>query len=1032
MVYWFLTLGILSTVVAVPSIVFPVNLQVPPVARVSKAFHFVFAQSTFSSNAANINYALSGAPGWLQLDSASRSLFGTPGLQDAGPVIFNLVASDDTGSSAMAVTLIVSTEQGPTLERPAADQLPAFGAFSSPESLILPYSSQIALSFSPNTFANTNKNTVYYALCANNTPLPSWINFDSNSLSFSGTTPQSTSPAEISQTYDIHFTASDVVGFAGAIASFQLVVENHIFTFDHESKRIDVTPGLFVNYSGLQTSLTMDDCPIQPKDLSQIEAETPPWMSLDTNTLVLSGTPPNDVSPLNFTVSATDKYGDQANTVVCVVTSSNASTSFFSNQLSPVNATVGSMFAYSLADALDRDPKVQVTVDLSDAPWLSFDPGTKVLQGKVPSSLRLGQVLVNVTASEETQSQSETLIVDIIQAGSGVVGRTTSGPSATTRTGSTTATGGTYAATPSLSANDRREKGWIAAVVVLPLFAALAFFVLLCWSRRRRRASKQGYIKPSKEQISRPQPLLWVRRASVLLPLNTAQKRKTPEHGTIAEKSVNRPKDARRESGMGTISSDQKTSSKAPKIGFLRLSQPRWSGLGVPQETMAATVHPEPKPVYQLAPEDQEKLSQGAKTASRKRRSSRLSDQISIFDDPPWKRCSAKRKHPSITSMSSSAAPFGRRMSGFGHGRNGLSSSSLARGRSVVGLGHGNGGPPGHGMIRHSWRSEWLSTTGSSSSKYLGSERSQTLTSNLHWPRPPTSTTLNPVSQPQTIKEASDDDGGHRPTIRRVLSVSEDPWPARQTYVERRARNRHRDNALFAAKTSSRATSQLLLSNPLRTSALPLCHSNRSLQNRQSANPETNKENADPSRSRSSSLSSSLKPTPLRLHRSNLLTSAIRVLSPQRSRSRFRSNASLRSSRFGDAENSPSSPDMDLREEIDEYGQKRWRNVESPNPLGSNSVGDDGRETPSPAHPADSGIEALFNAAEGSKAVRLSKLGEATERREGVQSRGDESGGVQRRAVLGSQKAKRPVSVPNVFALRPVGESFRGEVGAFI
>lgn len=148
MVGWFLVLGILTTVTAAPSIVFPVNSQVPPVARVSKAFQFTYAQTTFSSDAASITYALSGAPGWLQLDGERRSMFGTPGAQDAGPTVFQLVASDDTGSSAMSVTLIVSTEPGPALGSPVTDQLAAFGASSYPGSLILPYSSSIALSFS--------------------------------------------------------------------------------------------------------------------------------------------------------------------------------------------------------------------------------------------------------------------------------------------------------------------------------------------------------------------------------------------------------------------------------------------------------------------------------------------------------------------------------------------------------------------------------------------------------------------------------------------------------------------------------------------------------------------------------------------------------------------------------------------------------------------------------------------------------------------------------------------------------------------
>lgn len=1013
MVGWFLVLGTLSIVTAAPSIVFPVNSQVPPVARVSKAFQFTFAQSTFSSGAASINYALTGAPGWLQLDSASRSMHGTPGPQDAGPVVFNLVASDDTGSSDMPVTLLISSDPGPALGKPVADQLSTFGALSHPGGLVLPYSSPIALSFSPSTFTNTNQNTVYYALCANNTPLPSWINFDSNSLSFSGTTPQPTSPVELSQVYDIHFTASDVVGFAGAIVSFQLVVENHIFVFSSGINQLDVTPELLVNYSGLQTSLTLDHGPVQSADLGQIEANTPSWMSLDKHTLVLSGIPPAEVSPLNFTILATDKYGDQASTTISLVTSGNASGSLLPNQLSPVNATIGSTFVYSLAGAIGSDMSAQLSVDLSDAPWLTYEPTREILQGNVPSSLKPGQVLLNVNTTNDTDSLSATLTVNIVQAGINVQSQTTGGPSATANNGSPTGTGGTHTAASSWSDDERQRKGWIAAAVVLPLLTTLAFLGLVCWCQRRRRASRQGYMKPTKAQISRPRPLSWIRRVSILPPLTGARKRESQEPWTIAEQRKSRPRDSRPTSELGTILHEKRASTKPPKLSFLRLSHPRWSGLGVPQETIAAMEYTEPGPVYQLASEDQERLSQGAKSTSRKRRSSRMSEEVSIFDDAALQRCSAKRKRQSTTSMSSAGAPFGHRISGFGHGHNGLSQgSSLARGRSVVGFGHGSGGPPGHGMIRYSWRSEWLSTTGSSSSRYLGSEHSQNLPSNVHWPRPPTSTTLNPFSQPQTIREASsDDDHTHQATIRRVLSTSEDPWPARQNYVERRARNRHRDNALFAAKASSRTTSQHLPSYSFLTTSL--------------LNNNNNKENTAPSltRSRSSSLSlSPLKASPIHRHprRSNLLTSTIRVLSPRR----FRSNTSLQSSRFGDAESSnpPSpSPDLDLREEVDEQGRKRWRHVEYPNPLGSNSIGDEGgMATATGGRERGEDVEALFRAGEGSKAVRLSQLGE-----------GREGGGVQRRAVLGSGRAKRPVSVPNVGALR-AAESFRGEVGAFI
>ena len=811
MVGWFLTLGILSTAAAAPSIVFPVNSQVPPVARVSKAFQFAFAQSTFSSTTSGISYALSDAPGWLQIDSANRSLFGTPEPQDAGPVEFSLVATDDSGSSVMPVTLVVSTNPGPALGQPVADQLARFGAFSSPESLVLPFASSISLSFTPETFTNTDSDTVYYALCANNTPLPSWINFNANSLSFSGTTPQSTSAMELPQVYNIHLTASDVAGFTGAIASFQLVVENHIFAFSPGPIQLNVTPGLLVNYSGLQTSLTMDDHPVQPAQISQVEADAPPWISLDRDNLILVGIPPVDISSTNFTVSATDIYGDQASTVVYIETSGNASYSFFTSQLKPADAKIGSVFWYSLADAISLDPSLQVFIDLSDASWLSFNPSTKILQGNVPGNLKPGQIVLDVSASKGTQVQNETITVNVFQGGDDAQEPTTGSRSTTTSSGSATATRGTHPATASLSTSQGRRKGWIAAAVLLPLLAALAFIALLCWCRRRRKVSRQGYMRPSKEQISRPRPISWIRRTSILPPLNAIQRQRISSHGIVVEKSNNLPPQTQQEDEGGPLLREKKASSKAPKIAFPRLSRPRWSDLGITQDTAAARVHPEQKPAYQLAPEDQERWSQGAKSASSKRRSSKLSGESIVFDNSVLQMFSAKRKRHSFRSATSSSAPFGRYMSGFGHGRNGFNglstASSRARGRSVVGLGHGSGGPPGHGTIRDSWRSEWLSTMGSLSSRKFGSEYSQTLPSNMQWPRPPTSTTLNPFSQPQTIREASDDDSVHRPTIRRVFSVTEDPWPARQNYVERRARNRHRDNALFSAKTSSRVAS---------------------------------------------------------------------------------------------------------------------------------------------------------------------------------------------------------------------------------
>ena len=97
-----------ATVVATPSLNFPVNLQVPPVARVSQQFSFTFARSTFLGSEEVISYSLLTEPAWLQLNSDTRTLSGNATADDAGAKTFRLVATDSSGSAFSEVTLVVT------------------------------------------------------------------------------------------------------------------------------------------------------------------------------------------------------------------------------------------------------------------------------------------------------------------------------------------------------------------------------------------------------------------------------------------------------------------------------------------------------------------------------------------------------------------------------------------------------------------------------------------------------------------------------------------------------------------------------------------------------------------------------------------------------------------------------------------------------------------------------------------------------------------------------------------------------------
>lgn len=1039
MVLGLLGLIFIGAASALPTIVFPINSQVPPVARISKPFRFQFAESTFSDDAANSSYTLSGSPAWLQLDSSKRSLYGTPETQDAGPVSFNLVATDESGSTTMPVTLVVSKEPGPALGKPIAEQLSKYGVLAGPESLVLSHSASLAFSFSPNTFINTDETTVYYALCANNTPLPSWIHFDPTTLSFSGMTPESTSPVELSQVYDIQLTASDVVGFADAVASFQLIIESHIFAFGPATQTIEITPSVGFQFSGLETSLTLNGKLVNSTDLSAITASAPSWISLDRGTLALSGTPPDDASSLNFTVSATSIYGDRANGTICLFVVSNSSSSLFLKPLEPGNATVGSDFDYSLADIVNPDLNMQISVTLDQAPWLEYDSDTRTLQGTVPSSLQAELISLNITVSNGTQSQSQVLNISVNKQSGGHSSQTTISPS------STTAVGG--AASPSAThTGDKQDgdylvkhsgRGWIAAAVMLPFVALMGLIILLCCYRRRRRRKDLGKspFVLSKDDISRPHLLLPEKVGDIYPRVH------------ISDLEYNQERQNRQ-------------SSKAPILADLRPYSNRWSGFGSTYRSSVLGKETDRRPQYQVAPEDQERLSQADKSSSRKRRSSTVGGGSGVLGNLASKRLSKPRRYGSVGS---SHNPYMRPLSGFGHGRSGMSCSSIGRGRSF-GIGHGNGGYYNDLEVRSSWRAPKPPMSMKSQASSWASTDFEP-----NFPRPPTSDTFGAVRKPYTIHEALYDTADQReqPTIRPVIPSSGDLWPERQAYLERRAKSRNGDNALFAAK-DTRASSQILSGRALRNNILPSLQQSTKFEPPStpreaaadkdtwtSTNSPVSPAQPDSSNSRSSSSTSShLKPSPLKSNprpsrKLSLFPSfPVRALSPLRPRSLARrSNTSLYS-RFRDAE-SDVEADLELRLEVDENGQKKWRHVDRPNPLASHSVresfvsgrdGDgDNARTPALGAGMEEGgwdISALLRAGEGSRAQRLSALRDR-DADSGIADRmeGEGEERVGRRPYLGSQRAKRPVSVSNDGALKPAGRSLHGQfgdAGAFI
>lgn len=1043
------------SVYATPSINLPINAQVPPVARPNQAYNFVFSDSTFSWAGNSIDYSLTNSPGWLQLDSSSRVFSGTPGSANAGSFAVGLIATDETGSSSMSVTFVVSNDPGPGLGTPVAEQLPAFGPVPSPDSLSLTPSTALWLSFSPNTFTNTNANTVYYAICANNTPLPSWVNFHPDNLTFSGTTPSSTSPSELPQAFQIQIIASNVVGFSEAVASFQLVLESHVLTFGNSLHVINITNGLLVNFSDLQHDLTLDGQPANSSDLRQVAASTPAWMSLNSSTLTLSGTPPANAASQNFTVNASDIYGDSASTVILIQNTINLTSSFI-GPFATVNATIGADFAYDLNSTLVSDSTAELSVDLGAASvWLNFNSSSLELQGHIPTNLKPQSIQVTVTATQGTQSQSQILTV-VIQNASASSSRTTESHIISPKATSGSTPGGNQTADATSSAS-RPKKRWIAAAVIVPIFVASGFLLLLCYcleKRRRRKADKDPLLSP-KWEISRP---IQEKNAP-----NTELRAETPGVLVTNEKrGSSRASKAPWLDFLGFETSGQSDRGSKSRlsngiIGSTEYPTGPGSGGGLSIARAKERVVPE----FSCASE-KDTLRKARNTSCGLKAPPLAVRRLSVSTDAsPPKRYSKQKQRESILSYGTASLFPSQRLSGFGHGRDTLSQGGSNLVFGSKGVGHGNGlanGPPGSGIVRRSWRnlsrSTWASTDGSSNP---GVEREGTVELLLSNARPPMSNTFSKTSYSHVIHEVPDDEfvyneGSRKPTIRPVLSPTQSRIrrksgsPSRlqsnlkagplQSFHKRRLQQRTSRNPLFSAGQSSSRTSSIRGSKtaPLQIISpqsgstgdntvperpfTPQKEDNRcSYSESSSLEPPVQ---SSPSRSLSSSTSPRLRKSYIKYHLSARALSPPNFSRPSRMTSRGSSWVSTSSdSKFGSA--ASEAPPFngfgeDLREETDEDGNKRWLRGH-PNPLGTHRLDVTDQEL----------IDRLRVSDHVSAAQRLSYLMRA--QTDGNPDYGAESGDEGGEVKIGSTKGKRLGQSVGLRPGDPGNMSMRGAIG---
>ena len=476
---------------ATPQVNYPLSLQYPPVARIGEPFSFQFAPTTFSSDSENLQYSLAGNPPWLLLDGDSRTLLGTPQASDIGTANFTINAAGQGGAVAsMESHLFVSAADEPTAKDDVSTALSAAGDISRHNTVTVKPLKHFNISFPSDTFDSHNVSLSYFALLENRTPLPAWISFDSSSVSFVGITPATTYPQNIQMV----LIASEAPGFSASSVSFTMVVSEHTLVFKPSSQSISIAKGQDVQINDLKKGLFLDGSSVRDKDLQSVTAELPSWLSLDNDTITISGTAPAELKSQDIVITAKDQAGDIAEYTIHVKIQSKT----LIGDIGTLNLTLGEPFNYIIPQKFPGKYK-NVTVDLGNlAGHLQFDLATVTISGTVPANFIPQDVQCSLTAVSDQNSDkdSQTFHIKVSKA-------TTTSPRDTS--------GGTNR---SEHTSDKRKMAIIVGAVFGGIFSALILVMFVFCLKRRRRLAR-SYINPKlprsprKSEISQPMFMPW-------------------------------------------------------------------------------------------------------------------------------------------------------------------------------------------------------------------------------------------------------------------------------------------------------------------------------------------------------------------------------------------------------------------------------------------------------------------------------------------------------------------------------------------
>jgi hypothetical protein len=377
--------------------------------KLGQAVNFALPSATFTDpQGQKLTFAAtlsSGAalPSWLSFNATTATFTGTVPNTTAG-LSLKVTATDTSGLSASETFSVLTPATAPILAAPTAAQTWKLGQ-------------AVSFTLPTNTFTDPQaEKLTYSATLSSGAALPSWLNFNATTGTFTGTVPNTVAGL------NLKVTATDASGLS-ASETFSVLTPATAPILASQTATQTWKLGQAVSFT-LPASTFTDPQAEKLTYSAKLSsgAALPSWLSFNTTTGTFTGTVPNTASGLSLTVTATDTSGLSKAETFSVLTPATAPT--LTVQTANQSWKTGQAVNFALPVGTFTDAqKETLTYAATQATgaalpsWLKFNTATETFSGTAPSTA--SSLGLKVTATDTSGlSVSETFTATIAAAAS--------------------------------------------------------------------------------------------------------------------------------------------------------------------------------------------------------------------------------------------------------------------------------------------------------------------------------------------------------------------------------------------------------------------------------------------------------------------------------------------------------------------------------------------------------------------------------------------------------------------------------------